>query len=184
MFVELSSRWSPGVQDELRYAGFFLGARYFLSLLEDRLVFATRLVADLLVGQVPLYGLSSFGALNPTDGPGGTRSLRGVLLQRYVGKIKLLGNFELRGRLFTDSLLGQRFRFGLSAFFDAGRVWADYQGRRLDGRRLDGPFPELHTGVGGGLHMVWGETFVIRGQFGYSPSDATTGVYIDIGHAF
>ena len=184
IFAELSSRWSPGVQDDLRYAGFYLGASGYLSLWGPRVILAGRLATDLLVGDVPFYALSSFGALSPRDGPGGTASTRGVLLQRYIGKIKLISNLELRWLLFESSLLKQVFRLGLNAFFDAGRVWADYRSFRLDGQRLDGPFPELRTGVGGGLHFRWGESFLIRAQFGYSPSDETTGLYIDINHAF
>ncbi|MDP6944829.1 MAG: hypothetical protein QF464_11820 [Myxococcota bacterium] len=39
-------------------------------------------------------------------------------------------------------------------------------------------------GVGGGVRIQWGETFVLRADLGWSPNDSNTGVYVDVGHAF
>ena len=67
------------------------------------------------------------GVLMPFDAPGGGQSVRGVLLQRYHGKLKALLSFELRGNAPWFSVAGERFRIGPVAFADAGRVWADWR---------------------------------------------------------
>lgn len=183
-FTELSIRASPGVDQNLSYVGFSFLSAWFFSLVPDRFVLATHVAADALVGSVPLYELSVLGAFNPRGAPGGSTAVRGVVQQRYAGKIKVLGNFEFRARLLPFRFLGQSLNLGALAFVDTGRVWADPQPLTLRDRRLDGPFFEFLLGVGGGLRLQWGQTFLIRADYAYSPTEATTGLYIDIGHIF
>lgn len=190
-FHEISVRASPGVDESLEFVGVSLISRWFTRLGTDRLAFASRTVADLLVGDIPLYELGLFGGLEPTAGPGGTRSVRGVPLLRFYGKVKLIQSLELRLRIAPFRVAKQRFTFGAVAFGDVGRVWGDYSNttievRQADGtvdlRRLDGAGFEV--GLGGGLRLRWGETFVIRADVGYAPTLDTTGFYIDVGDAF
>jgi hypothetical protein len=74
----------------------------------------------------------------------------------------------------------QRFHIGTVAFVDAGRVWA---GLAPD-PALDGSGLGLTVGIGGGLRLQWGETFVVRADLGYGPREQTTGLYIDVGQVF
>jgi len=39
-------------------------------------------------------------------------------------------------------------------------------------------------GTGAGLRVRWGETFLIRFDGAYSPTEHTPGFYVDIGHVF
>lgn len=183
-FTEVSARFSPGVQDELTYGGFTASSSWYLSLYKERLVLASRVAGDIMVGTVPFYELSSLGAFSPTDGPGGGGAVRSVLRQRYAGKTKVLAGAELRGQLISVKLFKQKLNIGGVAFSDVGRVWADFSGRELGGVGLDGDFLNFSTGVGGGLRFQYGETMVIRADYAYSPSDGTTGFYIDIGQAY
>jgi hypothetical protein len=183
-FTELSARLSPGVQHQLRYVGLHLGSRWFAPIIPDHLVVASRGVVDALFGHAPLYELSRFGVLDPKDGPGGAASVRGVLLRRYHGKLKVIGNLELRGRFPWVTIGGERFRFGLVAFADAGRVWADGHRRVVAGQNLDGPYAPIRVGLGGGARIQWGETFLLRVDGAHSPTDRTDGFYVDVGHVF
>jgi len=192
-FHELSVRASPGVDASLEYAGTALISRWYFSFAEDRLTLASQSVVDALFGDVPVAALSSFGGQQPVQGPGGASSLRGVPLQRFYGKLKLIQNLELRGRLLRFRLGDQRFLLGGLAFVDAGRVWGDYRNREIEVRRpdgtvdlraLDGGPADFELGLGGGLRLKWGQTFIIRVDVGHSPTLGETGFYIDIGDVF
>ncbi len=183
-FTELSTRIYPGVDQELRYLGIYFGTSWFAPIIAEHLVVAARAVADLLVGDPPVYELSQYGVLVRDAGPGGSGSVRGVPLRRYHGKLKALLNFELRGAFPWVTIFGERMRFGLVGFADAGRVWTDWESRTLGGEDLDGPYSPFKVGVGGGGRFQWAETFILRADLAYSPTDETMGFYIDIGHVF
>ena len=116
--------------------------------------------------------------------PGGGRSLPGVPLQRFAGKIKVVANGELRGTILTLARGKQRVRLGAVAFGDAARALADWHPVYLEGRSVDGPWTRIAVGVGGGLRVAWGETFVIRADVGYSPTEGTHALYIGVGQVF
>ena len=71
-----------------------------------------------------------------------------------VGRVKVLGNLELRAMFLSFMLFDQRWRLGTSAVADAGRLWADY---RID-PVLDGTGLGLKYGLGGGPRLQIGET--------------------------
>lgn len=177
VFAEASVRGSPGVQEDLSYAGAYLSLAGFRALGTPRLVLAGRLAADLLGGRVPFHQLGVMGGLNPVGAPGGGVAVRGVLAGRFAGKVKLVGNLELRAQ---ELVRTGPFAWGAVAFLDAGRVWADLG----SGPPLDADFPGLELGLGGGLRARWGRTFLIRVDFGYTPTEDTTGFYIDVGQVF
>jgi outer membrane protein assembly factor BamA len=179
-FHELSWRSSPGLatSDDLAYGGLNFTTRFYQSLLGPNLVLAARLMLDLLVGSPPFYELARHGGLVPKPAIGG--GVRGVPRQRYHGKVKLLGNLELRAKLLPFTIFEQRFNLGLTAFVDTGRVWADFS----DGERFDGDKVGLKVGVGAGLRLQWGETFLLRVDTGWSPDADPIGFYVDINHLF
>jgi hypothetical protein len=79
---------------------------------------------------------------------------------------------------------GQRFNLGAIAFVDAGRVWADYGDVEIAGESLDDGFANFAMGMGAGLRLKWGETFIVRVDPGYSPTEKTFGLYINVDHIF
>lgn len=179
-FSELSVRASPGVDADLAFVGLTLASSWFIGLYEDIVVLALRGVGDVQIGHVPFTEQTLFGALNPTSGPGGGMAVRGVPLQRFTGKIKVIANLEVRARLLPFELFEQKINLGLAAFADTGRVWADFDAP--DG--LDGDLGDFSVGLGGGLRAQWGETFVIRADYAVSPTEDTSGLYIDVGQVF
>jgi hypothetical protein len=142
-----------------------------------RLVFAARLANDLLFGDPPFYELPRF---EDSFAIGGSKGVRGVPGQRYYGKVKLLSNFELRSELFSAKILGDERRFGVVGFADVGRLWADYH----DHPELDGTGLGLKYGLGGGLRVASGETFVLRLDVAWSPDANPIGGYLLAGHIF
>jgi hypothetical protein len=180
MYHELSLRASAG--EGFSFAGATLHARFFVPLIQTRLVLAAHVFADALFGSPPFYELSRGGGLVINDLPGGKSGIRGVPAGRYSGPFKLVAGAELRSLLGSFSIRSQHFRIGAAAFFDAGRVWST---PGMDGEGLG-----VKYGVGGGPRIHWGETVVIRADFAYSPDaplspgDVPLGVYVEIGQSF
>jgi len=181
-FTEVSTRISPGIDEKLYHAGFTVNTSWYRALVGSYLVLATRAVGDVMVGNVPVWELTRFGALLSRDGPGGSWSVRGVPRQRFSGKRKFVSNVELRSEFLPFKIRNQRFMLGAIAFVDTGRVWADVRRTEFNGRTADGG--GLAIGVGGGLRVRWGETFLVRVDPSYSPTEENFGLYLDIGHIF
>jgi hypothetical protein len=172
---------TPGTVGDVNYRFMRVGTavNVFVPLLpkDRRLVLATRVVNDLLIGDPPFYELPRF---EDTFAIGGAKGVRGVPGQRYYGKIKAFANVELRSELVKAKILGDERRFGLVAFTDFGRVWADYE----ENPELDGTGLGLKYGIGGGLRVASGETFVLRVDVAWSPDANPISGYLLAGHIF
>jgi hypothetical protein len=150
-------------------------------------VFAHRFVASFQIGRVPFYDLAQGGVFEPQYMLGGETGVRGVPMGRYAGRVKMLSNTEIRGTPFPRfNFLGQRLRVGTNLFFDAGRVWSDYQViSPADGNSLG-----LKYGVGGGVFLQWGEAAIFRIEAAYSPDAESEnpgfplGIYVSDGLMF
>ncbi|MDF1566313.1 MAG: BamA/TamA family outer membrane protein [Deltaproteobacteria bacterium] len=177
--VDLLFQHAPAIQPRipLFWLRTNLSGRLFLPLYKDVLVLASRLQLDLLFGDPPFYELARAGnrwAIGSAFG------LRGIPGQRYYGRYKAIANLELRTQLFRFEAWNKRWRIGLVAFGDAGRVWADVRSRPEIGTGGD----PLHYGVGGGLRLQQGEVFVVRADVAWSPQANPVGFYFTAGHLF
>lgn len=181
-FTELAVRGSPGVLTgaEHLYLGWTASTRVFAALHGEHLVLALRACVDLLHGRVPFYELAEVGGLAPFNALGGAHGVRGVPAGRYHGKLKILGNLELRSVFYRFDIVSHRFALGAGLFFDSGRLWSDIPPRS----DLDGSGVELKFGTGGGLRIHWGDTVVIRFDVAYSPDARPVAIYLDLGQAF
>lgn len=172
---------TPGTIGDVNYRYVRVGTavNLFVPLIpkDRRLVLATRVVNDLLIGDPPFYELPRF---EDTFAIGGAKGVRGVPGQRYYGKIKAFANVELRSELFKAKILGDERRFGLVGFGDFGRVWADFGSHP----ELDGTSLGLKYGIGGGLRVASGETFVLRMDVAWSPDANPLSGYLLAGHIF
>jgi outer membrane protein assembly factor BamA len=144
---------------------------------DRRLVLALRALGDLLFGKPPFYELPR---LDDTFAIGGANGVRGVTAQRYNCKIKAIANVELRSELLAVSILGAPRRFGFTAFADTGRLWTDYRSNP----DLDGTSLGLKYGVGGGLRIASGSSFVLRLDVAWSPDARPISGYLIAGHMF
>lgn len=143
----------------------------------DRVTIANRLLAQQVSGDAPFYALTEIQTTQKSqDGLGGSSTVRGIPKDRYVGKGTLVSNNEIRWRAADFTLHGRESSLILSGFVDAGRVWDD----RID---LASALRDLHSGVGGGIRLAFGSSFVIATDVGHS-AQSTAPIYIGLGYQF
>jgi len=159
------------------YVGTGIYLRGYHTLISQRLIFAWRIIGDVIIGTPPTYEL---GRHEGGWALGGTDGLRGVPQQRYYGAVKALGTVEFRGWIIPFRLAGQDMRLGAAAFVDAGRVFAGTT-QRLD---LDGSSFNIKYGIGGGPRLAQGRSFEARFDVAYSPDARPIGAYVGAGQAF
>jgi outer membrane protein assembly factor BamA len=174
---EVDLRLSPAIGSFMPYAyGEILGIGRMYVPFGPRVVFAARGLVDLLFGQPPFFQLTEY---LDSYAIGGISGVRGIPAQRYYGKIKLIGNAEVRVDVVKFNAFNKPFGFSVVGFFDAGRLWADWSSQP----QLDGTGLGLHWGTGGGIRFHQGTSFVIRGDFGASPLSAFQ-AYFGAGETF
>ena len=88
---------------------------------------------------------------------GGHENLLGYRQYRFAGEHMLYNNFEIRMKIanFTGYIIPGIF--GLTGFYDVGRVW-------VDGEKSD----KWHSGVGGGVFFAPAQMVVVNVVAGYS----------------
>ena len=137
-----------------------------------------RVVGDTLLGDPPFYELARF---DETPAIGGGKAVRGVPAQRYYGKVKLFGNFEVRSELLHFTVGQEAHGSRRGEFVDGGRSWTELGHLNPD---LDGTGLGLKYGLGGGLRLQEGQTFVVRGDVAWSPDARPVGAYFAAGEVF
>lgn len=151
-------------------------ARTYVSL-TNRLVWAQRVVAQNLSGNVQFYELFPIqGSFKDSEGLGGSGTVRGLPMNRYAGKGLAFANEELRWRASDFRMLGRESALILSGFVDAGRVWDR-------GLSMEGLFSDYHTGFGGGARLRYGPNFVVALDIAHSKESAMP-IYIGLGYPF
>ena len=88
---------------------------------------------------------------------GGTDNLRGYRRDRFAGRSMFFNNTELRVKLFDFTTYLFPGSFGLLAFNDVGRVWADGEDSN-----------DWHVGNGGGIWLAPIRRVVIAAMVGRS----------------
>jgi outer membrane protein assembly factor BamA len=172
--LEAATRGSvAGVGSGHSYIGGTARALGFVPI-GSRVVLGARIEGDILTAGTPLFELSRFGGVDPVEGVGGERSVRGLPKARFIGRAKALASAELRVKMLDARLLERIVSFGLVAFLDTGRVW------QLQGN--DGNFFDFHSGAGGGLRLYKDE-FLIRFDVGTSLERALN-FYLTFGSFF
>ncbi len=176
--ASVGARLGAGSREDLLWAEVQADLRGYLALPGVPITLAARAAGSLTLGRPPLYELARIGGLRPYEATGGAMGVRGVRLRRYHGLGNLLGNLEVRAHLVTVHLLGSRLDLRGLLFTDGLVTWADPIRRRIDAP------PNTALGVGGGLRLLMGTTFVVRADLGVSPTEGTSGFYLDVGHIF
>jgi hypothetical protein len=179
-FHTLRYRFSPRIGSWLpyQYHRLELATRFYFAPSDRWLTIAMRAVGDVLMGDPPFYELARFAETNAI---GGGKAVRGVPAQRYYGKVKLFGNLEARSMLLPFSIRGKPMVLGVAAFFDAGRTWTELWRSHA---ALDGAGIGLKYGVGGGLRLQQGQTFVVRFDVAWSPDAEPISAYFAAGQIF
>ena len=171
---------SPHVGDALRYGyeHLTLTSRFYGTPLHG-LTISFRVVGDALLGDPPFWELARFA---DTPAIGGGKAVRGIpAQQRYYGKVKLFENLEARHDILPFTLKGKHMVLGVAAFLDGGRSWTEL-GRSHP--ELDGTGLGLKYGIGGGLRLLQGQTFIVRADVAWSPDAQPIGAYFAAGQIF
>lgn len=174
-FYELAFR-SAGSLTGSRYAysGITLNLRQYVPI-GDKVVFAQRVVADFLLGNVPFYEWSRIEGPTTIEAIGGMTSVRGVPRQRFQGDFKVISNSEVRYNFWGFPLLKQRVDLGVVGLVDLGRVWQP--------GIPDGPWYQWHPGVGAGLRAAR-RAAVARLDWGLDTENGRQAIYITFGQMF
>ncbi|MET3981580.1 hypothetical protein ABIB62_004196 [Mucilaginibacter sp. UYP25] len=88
---------------------------------------------------------------------GGQGNLLGYLQYRFAGKHMVYNNLQARVKLFDIASYIVPGQFGLSGFYDTGRVWVD-----------DDRSDKWHHGVGGGVYFSPGGLTILQVLAGHS----------------
>lgn len=141
-----------------------------------RLVLANRLTFDGVVGDIPIQELARLGGSQDIYAFGGADMGRGIRVQRYLGKAKILDQAELRYRFFEFEVFEQDFALTLAAFLDTGIIADEIFAPKNVGTQ---------AGFGGAFRIAWNENFMIRVDLAASPVEAyTPQLYVTINQPF
>ncbi|HEY1101322.1 MAG TPA: hypothetical protein VGF99_20460, partial [Myxococcota bacterium] len=125
-----------------------------------RLVLANRFTVDGLVGDVPIQEMARLGGSQDFYTFGGADTGRGIRVQRYLGKARVIDMAELRWRFAEVSFFEQAFAFSAVAFADVAIIGDElYKPKDLG----------VVGGTGGALRIAWNENFIVRFDLGVSP---------------
>jgi hypothetical protein len=142
------------------------------------LVLATRAVADVMLGDAPTEDMARLGGLTDFISFGGSDVGRGIREHRFLGKVKVMSQSELRWSFTEFEVLEQRLKLGLAGFLDLGWVGYDVNDWRGD------PF-RVSMGVGSGFRLLWNQNFAVRLDVGFSDVEQwEPRVYIRVGNPF
>mgnify|MGYP001041344199 CR=1 FL=1 len=170
--------------------------RQYFTLIPRDLSLAIRLMAQQTIsGSAPFYVkpnvVTSFQRGVSSDGIGGGKTVRGVLLNRIVGNGVFMGNVEMRWKVWHFRLLNNNFYLGLNAFLDAGQVIkpVDMNFDQLP-EDYDSFFNDsgekMHFGTGLGFRVAMNQNFVVALDYGFAldSQDGDQGMYIGLNYLF
>ena len=205
VYADVNMAWAPDIfktgYDYLKLAARF---RHYVSLGSDRLVFAYSLAYQgTFAGYQPFYTQSYIIHFKPSDGLGGSTTLRGVLYNRVMGNDYLWGNFELRTRVIDMNIFKRRVFGVVTPFFDAGAILEpfrfDRQAQALAARdnvsagsfdtyrsSLLDKAQEIHMSAGLSLQAVIDYNFIPSLTFGipFDKRDGDYGLYMVLDYIF
>ncbi len=170
--------------------------RQYFTLIPRDLSFAVRLMAQQTIsGSAPFYlkpnVFTSFQRGVSSDGIGGGKTVRGVMLNRLVGDGVFLGNAELRWKVYRFQLFNNNFYIGLNAFLDAGSVInpVDISPHQVIDQSSDyfsNKNEKLHFGTGLGFRIAMNQNFIVALDYGFAldKQDGDKGMYIGLNYLY
>lgn len=168
---------SPLFGGQFWYWGMTANVRHYRALdRHKRLIVAVRAVFDATDGDVPFYQLSRIGGMNSFDALGGKGSVRGLARHRYVGKVKVVANAELRVRAWTFAARNHRIDLGGAVGVDTGRVWGDLS--------LADPLSDWQVAAVAGFRGTYDESIVLCVDYARLLNERSRGGFVRIGHMY
>ncbi|MGC1390989.1 MAG: BamA/TamA family outer membrane protein [Bacteroidales bacterium] len=178
--------------------------RQYFTLVEKDLSFAYRLGYQATIsGHVPYFDQTEVITSRLTgatsEGLGGSKTLRGILLDRVVGDAFFMGNAELRWKPVYFKLFKQECYLGLNGFYDFGMVTKDiklpdnlkstfnekYPDENYSDYFKSGP-DKLHMSTGVSVMLVMNQNFVVAIDCGkaLNVQDGNIGFSIGLNYLF
>ncbi|HQU70949.1 MAG TPA: BamA/TamA family outer membrane protein [Calditrichia bacterium] len=165
---------APPLGSTFHYLHLTVAQRHYQSL-PGNLVLAQRLVGVQSWGEMPYYDMAFVpSSFRIEEAVGGSKSVRGLPVNRFLGKTEIFGNLELRWRVVDLRLLGQDLFGAISGFVDFGGAWNKIEQTALK---------SFQIGKGGGIHIGWDESFIISVDAATGP-ETSLALYIGVGYLF
>ncbi len=174
------------------FARLSINYRHYLTLIKDDLSFAYRIWYEGAFGETPFYSRQYLTASNYYEGMGGSTTLRGVLMNRVVGKQTAIANAEFRWKALRFRAINQNFYLGFNLFTDYGYVLEDYN-LNLESvsdasyiKLFSTDYKKLVSTGGLGLKLVMNDNFVVSADYAksFDESYGATALYVQIGYIF
>lgn len=188
IWLETYLLYAPGLGANSNFAKHILTFRQYLNLPKTKMVFAYRVSSQQkLWGKIPFYSLPVyFDSQENKDGLGGAFTLRGIGRNRIASDGFVLGNMELRKKLFSFPLLRLNFDIELSLFADAAFITQEYKANYSkipDEYRsiiIDDSYQRAYLSYGPGLYIIYNVNNIISINYGYSNDEqlGNRGLYI------
>lgn len=197
--------WSEAVvfqsfNKDFTFTKFSAAHRQYFTLIKNNLSFAYRIgFQGIIAGDAPYYMLPymvyTYSASSSTDGLGGSKTVRGIVRNRVVGKSVGYGNLELRWKFTHFNFINQNFYLALSPFVDFGKVLVEHkfsidETKVAANEDLNNYFikdkDKLHLTYGTGLHIAMNQNFIIAvdAGFPFDKQDGNMGLYIGLNFLF
>ncbi|MCF7824851.1 MAG: outer membrane protein assembly factor [Candidatus Marinimicrobia bacterium] len=162
--------------------------RQYFTLKENDLSFTYRIGYQQQFGDAPFFMLPWYqSSYKMTEGLGGSKSLRGILMNRIVGNSIVFANLEPRWKFFRTTIAGQNLYLALNAFTDMGMVLDPQDDSNIVvGAESTRGSDKLHLSYGGGLRIVLNENFIVAVDYGLAADeqDGNSGLYIGLGYLY
>ncbi len=170
---------SPWWGSKWTYEGINTALSTYLALShEPDVVFANRALVDILDGDVPTAEIAETGGTRDHAAFGGQWIGRGVRDHRFIGKVKIVDQAELRRDFFEVTIANFVIDVGGSVFVDAGWI-----GESLEQVGGD-PFRILYGG-GAGLRLMFQNAILMRVDLAASPFETQQpSFYTPVGFPF
>lgn len=178
--------------------------RQYFTLIEKDLAFVYRLGYQATIsGHSPYFFESEVITSRLTgatsEGLGGSKTLRGILLDRVVGDAFFMGNAELRWKPLYFRFLKQDCYLGLNAFYDFGRVTKGIKMPANLQTTFSQTYPDevysnyfkpgtekFHQSAGVSVMLVMNQNFVVAIDLGkaFNEQDGNIGFSIGLNYLF
>lgn len=183
---------------DFNFGKFAATHRQYFTIVPNDLSFAYRIgYQGIVYGDAPYYLLPymiySYMPSSTVDGLGGSKSVRGMIRNRTVGKGMAYANLEFRYKFVRFRFIKQNWYAALNPFLDAGMIVQKIHINKTgipvgidQAQFFTNDAETVHLTYGCGLHLSMNENFVIAADIGLpvSKKDGKMGVYIGMNWLF
>ena len=178
LFLEVTDEVSlKSLGSSYNFNKIYFHANYYKDLFPTvfpKLIFAGRVGMGYISGDAPFFEFQDqWSQEGDIEGLGGSHTLRGYKISRFVGRLMGFSNLELRWRFATATVFNQHLAFSGVPFFDMGGVWNGLSTLNATNMRYS---PGL------GFRIAWNVNTILR--FDYAVSKEDNQFFFNLAHTF